>query len=100
MRAYSRSRSRVGDELVARPARGLQKKRIGGIVFELAAQPVDLHVDGALLRAAAAAPARQRLARNADPRRRAEQTQDLALALGQPDGHVAAPQFAAFGKKE
>ena len=48
-----------------------------------------------MVRSCALAPgARQRFARNAGARARAEQAQDFALALGEPDDLVAAAQLA------
>src|SRR3954470_10084862 len=98
MAEWVRSASLIRHQLVAGAARGLQKQRIGGIVLQLAARAVDLHVDGALLRAAARPG--ERLARDADAGRRAEQAQDFALALGEPDERLAASQFAAPGQEQ
>src|SRR5580658_6406119 len=94
---YDRWRSWIGDQLVAGAARGLQIQRIGGVALELAAQAVDLNVDGALLRVSGRP--RQRLARYADPRRRPKQSKDFALALCQTHDVFAAAQFAALGEK-
>src|SRR5438132_11453651 len=43
-------RSRRGDEAIADAAHRLQEQWIGRVALDLAPQPVDLHVDGALVR--------------------------------------------------
>ena len=54
-RCRCRARSWRRHQPVADAAHGLHQQRIGGIALDLAAQPVDLHVDGALADRAAVA---------------------------------------------
>src|SRR5438874_2706594 len=81
-----------GDQAIADAAHRLQEEGIGRIALDLAAQPVDLHVDGALVHAAVAG---QCAARHGLARRHAEDAQHLALAVGEMDDLLALAQFAA-----
>ena len=99
-KSWRRSRDEGGKRgVIARRAGGsraahrLQVDRVGGIDLDLAAQAVDLHVDGALVGAAPppASSSRGDVAAGAV----AEDGQDLALALGDADDLVAAAQLAA-----
>ena len=84
--AYAGDRQPVADA-----AHGLQVERIGRVGLDLAAQAVDLHVDGAL--AGRAAGHHQLVAAHRLAGRGGEDRQDLALALGQVDDLAAALQF-------
>ena len=66
---------------------------LAGLLLDLAAQPVDLHVDGAFRDCAAIAGERQ--PRHGLSRRRRQDAQHLALAVGQPDDFLAFAQFTA-----
>jgi len=61
--------------------------------LDLAAQAVDLHVDGALVDGAVAG---QRAARHGIAARQRQDAQHLALAVGEMDRLLALPQFAAL----
>src|SRR5258705_10475158 len=80
------------DQAIADAAHRLQEQRIGGIAFDLAPEPVDLHVHRALVDGALAG---QGAARHGLARRHGEDAQHLALAVGEMDGLVALAQFAA-----
>src|SRR5262249_20581186 len=67
--------------------------RVGGVALDLAAQAIDLNVDGAL--ADRAARPGERLARHRLARRRRQQPKHLALAIGEPDRVLAALELAA-----
>src|SRR5205807_1769744 len=82
-----------GHQPIADSAHGLHEQRIGGIELELAAQPIDLHIDGAL--AGRAAIAGQRQSRHGLAGRTREQPQHVALTVGEADDLLAAPQLAA-----
>ena len=61
---------------------------LAGIALDLAAQPVHLHVDGALVRAAAVAG--ERHARHGLARHRRQHAQHVALAVGEVHDLLAA----------
>ena len=77
---------------IANAAHGLQPDRVGRIALDLAAQPVDLHVDGALADLGFAAD--QLVARDGLAGARGEDRQDLLLAVGQLQRLAAPLQLA------
>src|SRR5437868_5636598 len=79
-------------QAVADAAHRLQEQRTGGIALDLAPQPVDLHVDRALVDGAVAG---ELAARHGLAARGGEDAQHVALAVGEMDGFLAAAQFAA-----
>ena len=93
MMPTSRLRHGRHHQPVADAAHGLNEQRIGGIALDLAAQPVDLHID----RAFAGAPPTpvSAMRGTVSPRLRRQQPQHVLLAVGEMDGLLAAPQFAA-----
>src|SRR5216683_2703929 len=84
--------SRRGDQAIADAAYRLQEQRIGGVAFDLAPEPVDLHVHRALVDGAVAG---QRTARHGVARYRGENAQHLAFAVGEMNGVLALTQFAS-----
>src|ERR1700680_5351221 len=86
-------RSRRGDQAIADAAYRLQEQGIGRVALDLAPQPVDRAVDRALVDAAVAG---QRAARHGLAPRQSENAQHVALAVGEMDGGLALPQFAAL----
>src|ERR1700748_2616894 len=80
------------DQAVADAAHRLQEQRACRIALDLAAQPVDLHVDGALVDAAIAG---QRPARHGLAGGDRQDPQHLALAVGEMDDVLALAQLAA-----
>ena len=70
-------------------------QRIGGIALDLAAQPVDLHVDRALADAVATVARPARGAAPSRPGLLASSAQHVAFAVGEVDDVVAALQLAA-----
>src|SRR5690606_8988789 len=85
--------SRRGDQLVADAAHGAEIQGIGRIALDLAAQPVDLHVDGAL--AGINAGGGEGLARYGLTGARGEHAQHLAFAVGDAHRLAVARQLAA-----
>src|SRR5258705_7672663 len=81
------SRPSVRVKYIALSAHGLQIDWIGRIGLDLAAQPVDLHVDGALA-AARRIVAGQFVAGDRRAAPLGEQAQEVALALGELDALV------------
>src|SRR5262245_16284864 len=80
-------------ETVPDAAHRLQEQRIGGVALDLAAQAIDLDVDGAL--AGGGAVAGEREARHRLARARGEHAQHLAFAVGEMDDLLALAQLAA-----
>src|SRR5262249_7237476 len=78
---------------VADAAHVLHQQRVGRIVLDLAAQAVDLHVDGAL--AGRAVVAGERLPRHRLAGGGGEQAQHVALAIRQPHDLLAALELPA-----
>src|SRR5690606_12674795 len=78
---------------VADAAYGLEPDRVGRVALDLAAQPVDLDVDGAL--ADVGFPGDEFVARNGFAGAAGEDRQYLLLAVGQLERLAAALQFAA-----
>src|SRR5665213_1018851 len=78
---------------IAHAAHGLHDQRVARIAFDLAAQPIDLHIHRAL--ADRLTVAGERLARHGLAGAGREHAQHFALAVGQPDHLFAAAQFAA-----
>src|SRR6516162_3472202 len=89
VRLLARDRQPVADA-----AHRLQIERIGGIGLDLAAQPVDLHVDGAF--AGGTVARHQCQARYGFAWRRGEDRHDLALAVGEMDEIAAAAKLEAL----
>src|SRR5947199_297422 len=86
-------RSVTGRKSTTRPSFSCAMRRIGWIVLDLAAQPIDLHVDRAFTGIAA-------IAGECQPRhglagRSSEQPQHLALAIGEVNDLLAALELAA-----
>src|SRR3984957_2545110 len=71
-----RNGSRGGDQAIAYAAHRLQEQRIGGIAFDLAPQPVDLHVHRAFVDGTVAG---KRAARHGLARRHRENAQHVAF---------------------
>src|SRR5688572_29650522 len=82
----------VDQEPVADAAHGLQVGRVRRIDLDLPAQARDLHVDGALVRAVAAAG--ELLPGHVAAGAMAEDREDFPLALSDPDDVVVPPQLA------
>ena len=86
--------SAVDEKPVAGAAHGLQMQRIGGVAFDFVAQAIDLNIHRALV-AGAAGPG-EHFAGHGFAGVRGQQPQHVALALGQADDFLAAPQIAAM----
>src|SRR5580700_8474543 len=91
--ALSRHGRACRHEAIADATHGLHDERIARIALDLAAQPIDLHVDGALAHRLAVAG--QRLARHGLAGACGQDPQHFALAVGEADHLFAAAQFAA-----
>src|SRR5690348_5040949 len=91
-RSSSWCRSSCRHQTIADAAHCLHDQWIAGIALDLAAQPIDLHVHGAL--ADRPAIAGKRLPRHRLSRVCRQDPQHIALTVGQPDDLVAAAELA------
>src|SRR4051812_41904593 len=91
------SRSWRHHQPIADAAHGLDDQRIGWVALNLAAQAIDLHVDGALVDRTA--DAGERHARHGLAGRGGEHRQHLALAVGEPHDLVAAAKLGPADMK-
>src|SRR5262245_29079941 len=92
-RSQYRSRSWRDHQPVADAAYGLDQQRVGRVALDLAAEAVDLNVDGAL--ADGAAVAGKRKPRHRIAGRGRQHPQHLAFPVGKMDGLLAALELAA-----
>src|SRR4051794_22114872 len=81
-------------EAVARAAGGDEISGLGGIVFQFAAQSIDLHIDAAFIAGRAAR--RERAARHHVAARARKKPQHFAFAFGKSDSFVFAAKIALY----
>src|SRR6476620_6114773 len=92
------SRASFGIQNVTFATHGLQINWIGGILLDLAPEPVDLHVDGAFA-AILAIVLGELVPRHRHAGTLGEVAKELTLALGQTDSFTAAFELAAADMK-